>query len=122
MQAEGVALGYEGGPPVLRDVSFRLDADDRVALLGANGQGKSTLAKLIAGRLAPISGAWKVSRGLRVGFFAQHQLDELVPEETPLAHLARHRPDAPPKALRAELAAGGLGAEIATTEVARLTR
>jgi len=120
MQAEGVSLGYDG-EAVLRDVSFRLDSDDRIALLGANGQGKSTLAKLISGRLAPLSGEWKVSRGLRVGFFAQHQVDELIPAETPLQHLARHRPDAAQKALRSELAAGGLGADVAATPVDRLS-
>ncbi|MEM1316624.1 MAG: ATP-binding cassette domain-containing protein, partial [Pseudomonadota bacterium] len=120
MQAEGVTLGYDG-EAVLRNVTFRMDQDDRIALLGANGQGKSTLAKLISGRLAPMEGRWTVSRGAKTGYFAQHQLDELVEEETPLQHLARHRPDAPPKILRAELARAGIGPDIAANAVDRLS-
>ena len=120
MQAEGVTLGYDG-QAVLRGVTFRLDQDDRVALLGANGQGKSTLAKLISGRLAPMGGQWRTSRGLRVGYFAQHQLDELREAETPLQHLRRWRPDAQDKELRARLARGGIVGETAVTEVARLS-
>lgn len=120
MQAEGVTLGYDG-EAVLRGVTFRMDQDDRIALLGANGQGKSTLAKLISGRLAPMAGEWKASRGMKVGYFAQHQLDELVEGETPLQHLSRHRPDALPKQLRAELARAGIGPEIAANPVDRLS-
>ncbi|MEO0683157.1 MAG: ABC-F family ATP-binding cassette domain-containing protein [Pseudomonadota bacterium] len=120
MQAEGVTLGYDG-EAVLRGVTFRMDQDDRIALLGANGQGKSTLAKLISGRLKPMQGGWNVSRGLKVGYFAQHQLDELVEGETPLEHLSRHRPDAPPKLLRSELARAGIGPEIAGNPVDRLS-
>jgi ATP-binding cassette subfamily F protein 3 len=120
MQADKVALGYDR-TPVLRDLSFRIDQDDRIALLGANGQGKSTLAKLISGRLAPMAGGWKTSRGLRVGYFAQHQVDELVEHETPIQHLQRRHPDMPQSKLRARLAAGGVRAEFAATEVARIS-
>jgi ATP-binding cassette subfamily F protein 3 len=120
MQAEGVTLGYDG-EAVLRNITFRMDQDDRIALLGANGQGKSTLAKLISGRLKPMAGRWTVSRGAKCGYFAQHQLDELVEEESPLQHLARHRPDAPPKIVRAELARAGIGPEIAGNPVNRLS-
>jgi ATP-binding cassette subfamily F protein 3 len=78
--AEGVAVGYEPGVPVLRRLTLRVDDDDRIALLGANGNGKSTLVKLIAGRLAPMSGQVTRADKLEVGYFAQHQLDELDPD------------------------------------------
>ena len=77
---ERVAVGYDG-VPVLRDVSLSIDMDDRIALLGANGNGKSTLAKLLAGRLAPLAGEVRRGPKLRVGYFAQHQTDELVADE-----------------------------------------
>ncbi|MGR3782695.1 MAG: ABC-F family ATP-binding cassette domain-containing protein [Albimonas sp.] len=120
MQAEKAVLGYNGRA-VLRDLNFRIDQDDRIALLGANGQGKSTLAKLISGRLPPMEGSWRCSRGMKVGFFAQHQLDELVPGETPIQHVQRLLPDAPQGKLRAILARGGIGAEIAANPVDRLS-
>ncbi|QPH53898.1 ABC-F family ATP-binding cassette domain-containing protein [Pontivivens ytuae] len=113
-------VGY-GGLPVLAGLDLRIDQDDRIALLGANGQGKSTLSKLIAGRLAPQDGQIVSSSKLRIGYFAQHQLDELHADETPLQHLRALRPEEPPAKLRARLAAGGIGAEIAETEVRRLS-
>ncbi|HEX9858734.1 MAG TPA: ABC-F family ATP-binding cassette domain-containing protein, partial [Paracoccaceae bacterium] len=70
---EGVAVGY-GGPPVLKKLSLRIDQDDRIALLGRNGEGKSTLSKLLAGKLAPADGRMVRSSKLRIGYFAQHQL------------------------------------------------
>ncbi|MEM1343213.1 MAG: ABC-F family ATP-binding cassette domain-containing protein [Pseudomonadota bacterium] len=120
LKAEQAEVGYDGRA-VLGRVSFRIDQDDRIALLGANGQGKSTLAKLIAGRLAPMNGVCDATRKLRIGYFAQHQADELVAAETPLDHLRRALPDLLPGALRARLAAGGIGAEIAETPVASLS-
>ncbi len=120
MQAEGVTLGYDGRA-VLRNLGLRIDQDDRIALLGANGQGKSTLAKLISGRLPPMEGSWRASPRLRIGYFAQHQLDELVEEETPIQHMQRLRPDAPQAKVRALLAAGGIKSEIAATQVHRLS-
>ena len=120
VRLEDVSVGYDGRP-VLRGLDLRIDQDDRIALLGQNGKGKSTLAKLLADRLAPMAGRKIASSKLRVGYFAQHQVDELSMDETPLQHLARLRPDEAPGKLRARLAAGGLGADIATTEVARLS-
>jgi len=117
---EGAAVGY-GERPVLSRLGLRIDQDDRIALLGANGQGKSTLAKLISGRLAPMSGRRVVSPKLRIGYFAQHQADELVAGETPLDHMRRARPQLEPAKLRAMLAAGGTGADIAETRVADLS-
>ena len=120
MQMEGVTVGYDG-KPVLSRVNLRIDQDDRIALLGANGQGKSTLAKLIAGRLTPMTGARRASGKLRIGFFAQHQGDELIASETPLDHIRRLRPEEPPAKLRSRLAQGGTGADIAETPVASLS-
>jgi len=120
IRLEDVSVGY-GGPPVLRHLDLRIDQDDRIALLGQNGQGKSTLAKLLSDRLAPMAGRKVASSKLRVGYFAQHQVDELEIDESPLQHLQRLRPDEPPGKLRGRLAAGGIGADIVTTEVARLS-
>jgi ATP-binding cassette, subfamily F, member 3 len=120
LRLEGAAAGYDG-KPVLRNLDLRIDQDDRIALLGQNGEGKSTLAKLISGRLAPLAGRVVTAPKLRIGYFAQHQVDELDLDATPLAHLQRLRPDEAPGKLRARLASGGIGAEIATTEVARLS-
>ncbi len=120
IRLEDVTIGY-GRAPVLSGLDLRIDQDDRIALLGSNGQGKSTLSKLLADRLMPMQGRKIASSKLRVGYFAQHQVDELHLDETPLQHIARLRPEEAPAKQRARLAAGGLGADIATTEVARLS-
>ncbi|MEM8625658.1 MAG: ABC-F family ATP-binding cassette domain-containing protein, partial [Pseudomonadota bacterium] len=120
LKAEGVSLGYDAAP-VLSRVTFRLDQDDRIALLGANGQGKSTLAKFIAGTLQPQAGRREASGKLRIGFFAQHQAEELVLGETPLDHMRRALPDELPAKLRSRLAQAGIGAEIAETKVSALS-
>ncbi len=117
---DGTAVGYSD-TPVLRRLNLRLDQDDRIALLGRNGEGKSTLSKLLAGKLKAMEGRITSSSKLRVGYFAQHQVDELHLDETPLDHIRRERPnDAPPK-LRARLAGFGLGADQAETLVAKLS-
>jgi ATP-binding cassette subfamily F protein 3 len=120
MQLDAIDAGYDD-KKVLGRVNLRIDQDDRIALLGANGQGKSTLAKLIAGRLAPMTGQRKASGKLRIGYFAQHQADELVAAETPVDHIRRLRPEMPPAKLRALLAAGGTHSEIAETPVGKLS-
>ena len=117
---EGVSVGY-GGPPVLKRLDLRIDQDDRIALLGRNGEGKSTLSKLIAGRLEPSGGTLRRSGRLRVGYFAQHQVDELELDETPLDHVRRVFPDEAPGRLRARLAGFGLLEAQAETPVARLS-
>ncbi|MGH7032480.1 MAG: ABC-F family ATP-binding cassette domain-containing protein, partial [Stellaceae bacterium] len=106
-----VAAGYEPDKPVLRGLDLRLDPDDRIALLGANGNGKTTFARLLAGRLQPFSGEIRRAPRLRAGYFAQHQIDELEPEATPFDHLARLMPDRTPEAVRARLARFGFGAD-----------
>jgi len=117
---EGAAVGY-GGPPVLRKLSLRIDQDDRIALLGRNGEGKSTLSKLLAGKLDAVEGRVARSSKLRIGYFAQHQVDELHIDETPLQHIRRLRPDEGQAKNRARLAGFGLMAEQAETEVGRLS-
>ena len=117
---EGVSVGY-GGRAVLRGLNLRLDQDDRIALLGRNGQGKSTLSKLLAGRLPAMEGTIAQSSKLRVGYFAQHQVDELSLDETPLDHVRRLRPDEAQARLRARLAGFGLMEAQAETRVRALS-
>jgi ATP-binding cassette subfamily F protein 3 len=117
---EGVAVGYDG-PPVLKNLSLRIDQDDRIALLGRNGEGKSTLSKLLAGKLPPMAGKMVSSSKLRIGYFAQHQVDELHIDETPLQHIMRLRPAEGQPRLRARLAGFGLMADQAETVVGRLS-
>ncbi|MEJ0077279.1 MAG: ABC-F family ATP-binding cassette domain-containing protein [Alphaproteobacteria bacterium] len=102
-----VSVGYEPGKPVLRRLTLRIDTDDRIALLGPNGNGKSTLAKLLAGRLAPFDGTITRPDRLQAAYFAQHQLDELVPTQSVYEHVRRLMPDAPEAKVRAR--AGGIG-------------
>ena len=117
---EGAAVGY-GGPPILKKLSLRIDQDDRIALLGRNGEGKSTLSKLLAGKLPAMEGRFTRSSKLRIGYFAQHQVDELHIDETPLQHIQRLRPDEGQPRLRARLAGFGLMADQAETVVGRLS-
>ncbi|MFQ5622773.1 MAG: ABC-F family ATP-binding cassette domain-containing protein [Paracoccaceae bacterium] len=119
VRLEDVSVGYQG-QPVLRGIDLRIDQDDRIALLGANGEGKSTLAKLVSGKLDPMDGKLHRAGKLRVGYFAQHQIEELDASETPLQHLRRLRDD-PPAKLRACLAAGGIGPDVADIVVDRLS-
>ncbi|UFN47540.1 ATP-binding cassette domain-containing protein [Roseomonas sp. OT10] len=114
---EHAATGYDGRP-ILRNLDLRLDQDDRVALLGSNGNGKSTLAKLIAGRLAPIEGEVRRTPRLKVGFFAQHQAEELDLDGTPLTHMQAALPKATETQCRAQLARFGLDVDRATTRIA----
>lgn len=117
---DGAAVGY-GGPLVLKRLNLRIDQDDRIALLGRNGEGKSTLSKLLAGKLQPAEGKFSRSSKLRIGYFAQHQVDELHLDETPLQHIMRLRPAEGQPKLRARLAGFGLMADQADTVVARLS-
>jgi ATP-binding cassette subfamily F protein 3 len=117
---ESAAVGY-GNTIVLHDLNLRIDQDDRIALLGRNGEGKSTLSKMLSGRLEVARGTMQSSNKLRIGFFAQHQVDELYIDETPLQHLMRERAVEGQARLRARLAGFGLGADQADTEVGRLS-
>ncbi|MFN3077862.1 MAG: ABC-F family ATP-binding cassette domain-containing protein [Alphaproteobacteria bacterium] len=99
---ENASAGYDGNA-VLKNLSLRIDMDDRIALLGANGNGKSTLAKVLAGRLSPLSGRLQRAGKLTVGYFAQHQVEELNLGETPYQHMARVLPDTQESRVRAHL-------------------
>jgi ATP-binding cassette subfamily F protein 3 len=118
LSIEQADAGY-GGAPILKGIDLRLDQEDRIALLGANGNGKSTLAKLIAGRLAPMRGTVKRSSKLRVGFFAQHQSEDLDHSGTPLSHMQAALPMATIQQCRAQLARFGLNVERAETRIER---
>ena len=120
LRLEDSSVGYDG-LPILRDLNLRIDQSDRIALLGANGQGKSTLSKLLADRLIPLDGNLVRSSKLKIGYFAQHQVDELHLDETPLQHITREFPGETPSKLRSRLARGGIGPEQALTEVGRLS-
>ena len=120
IRIEGGSVGY-GERTVLSRLDLRIDQDDRIALLGRNGEGKSTLAKLLSDRLSLMGGSVTRSSKLRIGFFAQHQVDELHLDETPIDHVRRERPDEAPARLRARLAGFGLGADQAETAVGRLS-
>ena len=120
LRLEEAAVGYDGRA-VLKRLDLRIDQDDRIALLGRNGEGKSTLSKLLAGKLEAMEGQMHASSKLRVGYFAQHQLEELRPDETPLDHIRRMRPGEAPGKLRARLGGFGIGAEQADTQAGRLS-
>jgi ATP-binding cassette subfamily F protein 3 len=113
-------VGY-GDTPVLKRLNLRLDPDDRIALLGRNGNGKTTLARLLAAQLAPMAGSMAASGKMRVGYFTQYQVEELDPADTPLAHMTRAMGNATPSAVRAQLGRFGFSGPKATTEVGKLS-
>jgi len=108
---QGGTVGYAEGKPILKNLTLRIDADDRIALLGANGNGKSTFAKLLSGRLPLQSGSITVAPQLKTSIFAQHQLDDLRPEENAVEHVRRLMPDAPESKVRGRVAQFGLPTE-----------
>ena len=114
------AVGY-GETPVLRRVNLRIDPDDRLALLGRNGNGKTTLARLIAAQLAPMEGAINSSSKMNVGYFTQYQVEELDVTDTPLAHMTRVMKGATPGAVRAQLGRFGFSGERATQKVGSMS-
>lgn len=121
LRLEDAAVGYSPDRPVLSRLNLRIDNDDRIALLGQNGNGKSTFAKLLAGKLAPLSGRVVGAAKVTVGYFAQHQLDELAPDLTPYDYIAGLMPEATEAAKRARLGTWGFGADKADTACANLS-
>ena len=117
---EAATVGY-GGTPVLRDLNLRLDVDDRIGLLGVNGAGKSTFAKMLAGALALQSGQMKRDNRIRVGWFHQHQIEALDPKDSPLDIVRRARPEDSESARRSRLAQFGLSFDKQETTVANLS-
>jgi ATP-binding cassette subfamily F protein 3 len=120
IRLQDVSVGYEGRP-VLSGIDLRIDPDDRIALLGANGQGKSTLARLLAGRLPPLSGHMRHHKKMRAGYFAQHQMDELRPGWTPYRYFRELMPEATEAQVRARLGQHGFGADLADNRVETLS-
>jgi ATP-binding cassette subfamily F protein 3 len=118
---DDVAVGYEPEKPVLRRLTLRIDDDDRIALLGPNGNGKSTLVKLLSGRLAPMAGRITRADKLEVAYFAQHQLDELTPGDSVYDHLRRLMPDAAEAKVRAKAGAIGFPEAKADTPAGQLS-
>jgi ATP-binding cassette subfamily F protein 3 len=115
------AVGYAPGKPILQRLNLRLDPDDRIALLGRNGNGKTTLARLLAAQLPAMEGHMTASGKLRVGYFTQYQVEELDREDTPLEHMSRLMPRATPGAVRAQLGRFGFSGDKATMQVARMS-
>ena len=118
---ENVSLGYNRSFPVLTDLNLRIDRGDKIGLLGRNGNGKSTLAKGIAGKLVQFSGDVSFSSKLKIGYFAQHQLDELEPELNAIEHLLEIDPEATSLKLRNRLGGVGLVQEKQTTKIKHLS-
>ncbi len=114
------AVGYSD-TPVLKHLNLRIDPDDRIALLGRNGNGKTTLARLLAAQLAPMEGSISASSRMRVGYFTQYQVEELHGDDTPLQHMSRAMSSATPGAVRAQLGRFGFSGDKATTMVAKLS-
>ena len=115
------SVGYTPGAPILSRLNLRIDPDDRIALLGRNGNGKTTLARLLAAQLAPMDGAMAASGKMRVGYFTQYQVEELDGSDTPLGHMTRVMAGKTPGAVRAQLGRFGFTGNKATTEVGKLS-
>ena len=118
---EDGSVGYEENKPVLTKLNLQIDKDDRIALLGANGNGKSTLAKLIDGKLPLMNGKIEQSKKINIGYFAQHQMEELPFGQTPTAYISTLMPDANETKVRAHLAAFGLEGQKAITQIEQLS-
>ncbi len=116
-----VSVGYQPGKPILSGLNQRIDPDDRIALLGSNGNGKSTFAKLLAGRLQPMTGHQHRTNKLRSGFFAQHQIEDMAAEETAFDHLARLIPKARELEIRSRLGRFGFSGDKAFVKVRDLS-
>ena len=116
-----ISVGYELDNPILKGINLRIDMDDRIALIGANGNGKSTMMKMLAGRLTPESGKLVKSKKLQVGYFAQHQSEELNPEGSAFDHISERRPIDLPVRLRSHLGRFGFVQERADTKVHNLS-
>ena len=120
VQLDHAAVGY-GGRPVLSNIDLRLDPDDRLALLGRNGNGKTTLARLLAGQLPALDGAVAATTKLKVGYFTQYQVEELDADDTPLEHMTRAMPGAKPAAVRGQLGRFGFSGAMAEQKVGKMS-
>src|SRR6202140_1116883 len=118
---DNVSVGYDPKSPVLNRVTLRIDTDDRIALLGSNGNGKSTLVKLLAGKLPPFAGHVTRADKLSVGYFAQHQVDELNLDGSPYDHVRKLMPDATETKIRGRTGAIGFSGKPGETLVRNLS-
>ena len=115
------AVGYGGAKPVLKNITLRMDPDDRIALLGSNGNGKSTFAKLLCGKLKVCDGEMRHPPRITMGYFAQHQLDELSEDLSPYEYISQLMPDATVSQRRAKIGAAGFGAALADSKCSVLS-
>ena len=115
------SVGYGGDKPVLKNITLRLDPDDRIALLGSNGNGKSTFAKLLCGKLQVMGGEMRHPPRITMGYFAQHQLDELSEDLSPYEYISSLMPDATVSQRRAKIGAAGFGAALADSKCSTLS-
>jgi ATP-binding cassette subfamily F protein 3 len=115
------SVGYAPGEPILQRLNLRLDPQDRIALLGRNGNGKTTLARLLAAQLAPMDGSMSASGKMKVGYFTQYQVEELDSDDTPLEHMTRVMKGGTPAAIRAQLGRFGFSGEMATQKVGKMS-
>lgn len=121
IKIENAATGYEEGKPILTKLNLQIDKDDRIALLGANGNGKSTFAKMLTGELKLFEGSITASKKLNIGYFAQHQSEELPQNITPVSYIAGFMQDANETKVRAHLACFGLDGQKAITQINKLS-
>ncbi len=118
---DAAAVGYEANLPILKNVSMRIEPDDRIALLGRNGNGKTTLARLLAAQLSLMNGEVKAPGKMKVGYFTQYQVEELAGDETPLEHMSRAMEGRPQSAIREQLGRFGFSGNRATNKVGKLS-
>jgi len=115
------AVGYEADKPILRRLNLRIDPEDRIALLGRNGNGKTTLARLLARQLEPMEGSLSFSPKIRIGYFTQYQVEELPSDSTPLELMTRAMEGKPPVAVRGQLGRFGFSGDRATSQISTLS-
>lgn len=121
LQVSEVTFGYPGGPILFRNVDFGIDLDSRIALVGANGMGKTTLLKLISGELIPISGNIRPNAHLRIGRYTQHFVDALDLDMNPLEYIMSLYPDKPKEEFRRYLGRFGVAGANQTSKMAFLS-
>ena len=121
IKLEKVSAGYSRDAPILQSLTLNIDSDDRIALLGANGNGKSTFAKLLSNRLEHVDGTLVKAAKIKIAMFAQHQMDDLVPEQTPIDHVRKLMPKEGEAKIRSKVAQFGLGQERMETKCKNLS-